>query len=257
MTCPLCQAGDAATYAGFPRFSVEECRRCGFKFVDVTAPGYPADAQYLGDEPIGVIRPHQPHLMRRVRDIMRLRPPPATVLDIGCGKGELPLLLAAHGYRAAGLEMKQHYVEYLCDRHPGPRWLSCELAQLAEAGGLFDVISLYHVVEHVAQPLEFLRQVRRLCAPGALIVIEVPNAGGLEARLRGRRWHYYKVDHVSYFTKRDLLTMAERVGWQVLEVKGYQHFSHPQGVWWKDAVKSGLACLGFKDVISIFATVNT
>jgi len=257
MTCPICQQDDATAFAAFPRFTVEECGGCGFKFVDVTAPDYPENAQYVHDEPIGAVRPHQPHLMRRVRDIMRLRPPPASALDIGCGKGEMPLLLAEHGYRAAGLEMKQHYVEYLCQRHPGPRWLACDVAQLANTGELFDVISLYHVLEHVARPLEFLGHVRRICAPGALMVVEVPNAGGFEARLKGRKWHYYKVDHVSYFTERDLLAMADRTGWRVLKVKGYQHFSHPQHVWWKDAVKSGLACLGFKDVISIFAVPNT
>ena len=39
---------------------------------------------------------------------------------------------------------------------------------------------------------------------------------------------------------------------RVLGVKGYQHFSYPQDVMWKDFVKGAMALAGFKDVISVF-----
>jgi 2-polyprenyl-3-methyl-5-hydroxy-6-metoxy-1,4-benzoquinol methylase len=253
MKCPLCDSPEAHLFAAYPRFAVQECASCRFRFVDLTAADYPADAQWIYDDPIGSVRPCQPHLLRRVRDILRYRRPPSTTLDIGCGKGELPLLLSEYGFEATGLEVKQNIIDHLRHHHPGPRWLSCGVDQLVAQGQRFDVISLYHVLEHVAEPVEFLEKVNRLCAPGALIVIEVPNVAGLHARLKGRRWHYYKVDHVGYFSARHLIAVAERLGWRVLDVKGYQHFSHPQGVWWKDCVKSGLAYLGFQDVVSLFA----
>lgn len=257
MKCPVCDSPYARRFASYPEFAVDECAECGFRFVDVAAPEYPADAQSRYDEPIDGVYPYQPHLARRVRDILRYHAPPGKALDIGCGKGEIPLLLADEGFDVTGLEPKRAHVRYLAAAHPGPRWLSCPVDELVARGEKFNVISLYHVLEHVAGPLPFLRQVAQLCAPGALIVIEVPNVGGLEARLKARRWHYYKVDHVCYYTADHLAALAEAMNWRVLDVKGYQHFSYPQGIWWKDGVKAALCGLGFRDVVSIFARAGT
>ena len=103
------------------------------------------------------------------------------------------------------------------------------------------MITLYHVLEHVTDPVTCLRQIKRLAKPGALVVVEVPNVGGLEAKLKGRDWQYYKVDHVNYFRHSDLLQTAEQAGLQVLDFKGYQHFSYPQEVLWKDLAKGAVA----------------
>ena len=70
--------------------------------------------------------------------------------------------------------------------------------------------------------------------------------------MKGKHWHYYKVDHVNYFRPADLLQVAEQAGLEVLGTRGYQHFSYPQDVLWKDVVKGALASVGFRDVISVF-----
>jgi hypothetical protein len=83
-------------------------------------------------------------------------------------------------------------------------------------------------------------------------VIEVPNAGGLHARLLGRRWHYYNVDHVGYYRLEHLKKLAGDLGLALLDARGYNHFSYPQGNAFKDAVKGALAGVGFEDVVSVF-----
>ena len=120
---------------------------------------------------------------------------------------------------------------------------------------MYDVIVSNHVLEHIPNPRAALATVKALANPGALVVVEVPNAGGWEARLKGRRWHYYKVDHVNYFRPPHLKRLAQQCGLEVVGLKGYQHFSYPQDVLWKDAVKGLLGWLGFQDVISVFLRV--
>jgi SAM-dependent methyltransferase len=253
MNCPMCRSSDGTTFARRPQFSVEQCRGCGFRFIDTSAPAFPRDAQYIHDEPdIGAIRPEQPHIQRRVRDVLRHRQPPGLSLDIGCGKGEVALALARSGFQCTGVDMKQRLIDHLLQHFPGVTWRRAAGIEVAQLGQRFDVITMYHVLEHVSDPAEFLAAVTQLAAPGALIVIEVPNVAGWSARLKGPHWHYYTVDHVSYFRPLDLHRLAGRLGLEVLATRGYQHFSYPQDVPWKDAIKGALGWIGFQDVVSVF-----
>ena len=252
MHCPLCRCADAATFATWEDFSILRCVGCGFRFVDVLAPGYPPDAQFVYDDEVGPIRPESPHIRRRVRDILNFKQPPGRALDIGCGKGEVSIALRKAGFECAGWDMKTRAISHLRLRFPEISWQCISFPEMQDAAGRYELITLYHVLEHVPDPRAVLASVKAMANGGALIVIEVPNVGGWEARLKGRHWHYYKVDHVNYFRASDLRRLAEDLELEVLRIRGYQHFSYPQDVLWKDFVKGVLGRVGFTDVISVF-----
>ena len=256
MNCPMCSSTSSEAFAVWPDFEVRQCRDCGFRFVDTAAAGYPRDAQRVDyDVEPGPVVPGLPHIQRRVRDILRFRQPPGRAIDIGCDKGELSLALEESGFECTGIDLKAGRIASLQARFPSVAWHRATVAELAVAQGRFDVLTMYHVLEHISDPKALLAVVKALANPGALVVIEVPNAGGLEARLKGRRWHYYKVDHVNYFRASDLRKLAASLDLTVLGVRGYQHFSYPQDVPFKDFVKGAFGALGFQDVISIFLRV--
>jgi SAM-dependent methyltransferase len=253
MSCPLCFSTKQEIYSAWPDFTVRQCRDCGFRFVDTSAPEYPRDAQYAYDETeIGTIRPRQPHIQRRVSDVLRFKQPPGRALDIGCGKGEFAIALQEKGFECAGIDMKPRVISHLQTHFPQIVWRCALTSDLAPMPERFDVLTMYHVLEHISDPRAALGTVKALANPGALIVIEVPHAGGWAARLKGPRWHYYKVDHVSYFRGSDLLRLAADLGLTVLDIRGYQHFSYPQSVLWKDLIKGAMGWLGFQDVVSVF-----
>jgi 2-polyprenyl-3-methyl-5-hydroxy-6-metoxy-1,4-benzoquinol methylase len=253
MNCPLCQNQTSLPRHQWPEFDTHVCAACGFEFINTEAASYPSNAQYVYDEAnIGTSNPHQPHIRRRVADVMRLAKPPGRALDIGCGKGEVSLLLAQQGFQCTGIDMKPALIRHLQAHYSHVTWRAAMSHELEAEGEQFDVITMYHVLEHISHPVETLRRICRLGKPGGLLVVEVPNVGGLEAKLKGKHWHYYKVDHVNYFRPTDLLQVAEQAGLEVLGTRGYQHFSYPQDVLWKDVVKGAIAYAGFKDVISVF-----
>lgn len=237
-------------------FCIQQCTACGFRFIDTSAADYPQDAQFAYDEAeIGPILPDLPHIQRRVRDILRYCSPPGRALDIGCGKGEVALALTGRGFKCAGIDLKPRVIEHLRVHYSQVEWHCALASDLAGMPERYDLLTLYHVLEHVADPHSVIEGVKALANPGALIVIEVPNVSGWKAHIKGRKWDYYKVDHVNYFRPEDLLRLARNHSLSVLAIKGYQHFSWPQGVLWKDMVKGVLGWLGFKDVISVFLRV--
>ena len=253
----MCNAAHAKVFARWSGYAIEQCVACDFRYIDTSAPGYPVDAQYTFDEAdIGLIDPAQPHIQRRLRDILRFRSPPGRSLDIGCGKGEVALALQNVGFEAHGIDMKERLIAHLQSKKPQVQWRCTTTQDLANVHERFDVLTLYHVLEHVPDPRAVLASVKALASPGALIVIEVPNVAGLKARLVGRHWNYYKVDHVNYFRASDLQRIAKDLDLTVLDTRGYQHFSYPQNIWWKDSIKSMLGSLGFQDVISVFLKVS-
>jgi SAM-dependent methyltransferase len=257
MNCPLCGWNGSRIFAEWPDFTVQRCLDCGFRFVNTSAREYPQNAQFTYDEPeIGLLQPWLPHIQRRVRDILRLKQPPGRVLDIGCGKGEVTLALYEKGFDCSGIDMKPELVSQLKEQCPQVNWRYALTTDISRGVERYDILTMYHVLEHIPDPRAVLLSVKALANPGALIVIEVPNVGGWEARIKGRKWHYYKVDHVSYFCTADLLRLAKEFELEVLSVRGYQHFSYPQDVLWKDIVKGALGFIGFKDVVSVFLRAN-
>jgi len=257
MKCPLCLSSDSSTYATWSDFNVRQCDDCGFRYIDTSDQNYPARAQYLYDEKeIGTIDPALPHIQRRVRDVLRFKKSLGNVLEIGCGKGEVALALQQIGFDCTGIDMKSRIMVHLKARHPEVDWRSITTSDLAALSERFDVLTMYHVLEHVTDPRSVLASVKALAKPDALIVIEVPNVGGWKARLKGQSWNYYKVDHVNYFRKSDLRKLAGLLELEILDIRGYQHFSFPQNNLFKDFLKGMLALAGFQDVISIFCRVK-
>jgi SAM-dependent methyltransferase len=83
--------------------------------------------------------------------------------------------------------------------------------------GSFDVVTMWDVVEHLADPLSELRRARRLLRPGGLLALSTMNVEAWFPRLLGRRWPWYMQMHLYYFTPRTLGRMLERAGFRMVE----------------------------------------
>jgi 2-polyprenyl-3-methyl-5-hydroxy-6-metoxy-1,4-benzoquinol methylase len=165
--------------------------------------------------------------------------------------GEIPLLLSQRGFSACGLDESATAIGYLKNRYPQVDWTCGEVLERIPTLGRFDVITMYHVLEHIPHPVEVMRTLREILQPGGCLVVEVPNMAGLRARLMGRRWNYFLEHHVNYFRDTHLRMLAKTIGCTTLEVAGYYDFTFPIGSGWKVAAKRVLRAVGFQDVVSI------
>jgi SAM-dependent methyltransferase len=113
--------------------------------------------------------------------VMRLRPPPARVLDLGAGTGAWADRLQRSGFDVTALERTNAYYGasvplVLADLNDD------FAAQLGPAR--FDIITCIEVVEHIENPRHLLRSARRLTNPGGLVVVTTPNIESTAGRLR-------------------------------------------------------------------------
>jgi SAM-dependent methyltransferase len=154
----------------------------------------------------------------RLELLARVCPPPAALLEVGAAAGFLLDEARRLGYRATGIEpnaaMASHGRDVLgLDLRTG----TVEAAALPT--GSFDAACAFHVVEHLAAPVEAVRAIAAALQPAGALLLEVPNAASAAARRRGGAWPPLDVPyHVGHHGPRSMRALLERAGLQVLRI---------------------------------------
>ncbi|HST39310.1 MAG TPA: class I SAM-dependent methyltransferase [Conexibacter sp.] len=140
------------------------------------------------------------------------------LLDVGAAGGAFVEQALARGYAAEGVEPTPEFAAFARDTLGVPvRATTVEQAGLADAS--LDVVTIWHVLEHVPDPVAVLELLRDALRPGGVIAIEVPNAAGHLARSQGREWASLEPDvHVNQFGPGSLTAALRRAGLDVVEV---------------------------------------
>lgn len=145
------------------------------------------------------------------------------VLDVGCGYGYFRKALGDRGFLHEGLEVSafgRRYAEqtYGFDTHDGT------LEQhVGEWAGRFDFITGFDLIEHVPDPVAFLRAVVACLAPGGCVGIKTPNLDCPEAEVFGPWYHSLKREHLILLTPASLTTAAGLAGLELLDVATESH----------------------------------
>jgi SAM-dependent methyltransferase len=111
---------------------------------------------------------------------------PARALDVGCGNGGFLCALRHQGWEAIGVEVEEGHRRAL-ETALGIRVVTPDAIDSMEAGS-FSHVRLSHSLEHVDEPLELLRRLRRLMSPGATLYVEAPNPVSIQCRLCRDYW---------------------------------------------------------------------
>ena len=143
---------------------------------------------------------------------MYLRAPAAgggRVLDVGCGSGKLVAQMQAMGWEAEGVEVDPKAVE-----GAQRRGIPVRLGQLAEQkypDNHFDAVHMSHVIEHVHEPVELLKEVRRILKPEGRLVILTPNTSSWGYARFGSAWlNLDPPRHLMLFNAVNLRSAVER-----------------------------------------------
>jgi SAM-dependent methyltransferase len=227
-------------------FRFVECSGCGLVRLSPRVParmiGPYYDSTYLAHRGASAWGRYAPIVERamagtdraRVRRVMRAQPltQASRVLDVGCGRPTyLRALHATVGAQCVGVDFADDLWRGDPERWQGLELHKGELKTVPLKPG-FDVITLWHALEHEYDPLETLRHLRRLAAPGARLVVEVPNYDSLIRRWHGNHWAgFHTSRHTVAFTPRTLAGLLERAGWKVEQQLRYGTLD-PYISWW-------------------------
>lgn len=243
--CPLCGHDDAEPVleAPYPTpaagpglvFAVVRCRRCDLRYTNPRPDPASVGAFYPAD-----YKPHRrPRKMRLARSRSwwgkvsgRACPERSgalpwhgegRLLDFGCGGGSFLKRMAGQGWRVTGLDAAVGAVRRVQEEF-GLNALVGSLPHPDIAPASFDVVTMWHSLEHVHDPLAILREAYQLLVPGGKLVVACPNIESLPFRWFGPAWFGLDLPrHLTHFTPATLTDVLTTAGFSPGRVRPVRH----------------------------------
>lgn len=235
--CPLCGSTEFAKertctdfYASGEQFDVCRCSKCGFIFTQdapdesVVGPYYETkDYISLSDTNEGVMNKvyHavRNHMLKRKSRLVQQAAgmEKGTILDIGTGTGYFLHTMQQAGWQVEGIEKsaegrkfsKEHFG---LDIHDNDYLSKTDTASK-------DVITLWHVMEHLQQLNESWQHIARTLKPGGTLVVAVPNCGSADADHYQDYWAAYDTPrHLWHFQPDTMKAFGEKHGFELQKI---------------------------------------
>ena len=151
------------------------------------------------------------------------------ILDIGCGNGGFIKEMKKRGYDVEGTELTEASASRVSKEaniliHIGDP-LSLELSERS-----YDAVTLWHVIEHVRNPLELLRKVNFLLKDTGVLFLSLPNHNSWQAKAFGKAWfHLDPPRHLFGFGNMSLIRLLENCGFSVESANTFSLEYNPYG----------------------------
>lgn len=147
------------------------------------------------------------------------------ILEIGSAAGDFLSILEKRGHKVTGVELSTH-AALEAQRKYSFSTFNGNIFEAAFPDNTFDAVVMYHVLEHVQDPLEVLKEIRRILADGGVVIIEVPHPNGIDALLsRKLRKSIFDYPHHRFgFPKRTLKSMLLAAGFKVRTIESSPSF---------------------------------
>lgn len=232
VSCPFCSAATALRWGYDGTRTLYQCADCEVVFYPRPIE-YPADYgnyyPYLKEFDsarfrweLDIRRGKYHHQLRVIR---ALHPQARTLFDVGAGPGYFCKVALDEGWEAQGVESSPPAVE------AGQREFSIRYVALDEVGeGSMDVVTCFHVLEHMEDPAAFLRTLRSKLRRGGILVVHVPNIEPLTFAVRNffrarhragaaRLSHCYYPEHLTGFSPASLPRVVARHGFEAMRIR--------------------------------------
>ncbi|MCF0075621.1 class I SAM-dependent methyltransferase [Dyadobacter sp. CY261] len=234
--CPVCQQSSFSNYlnvedhtVSHKEFTIQQCNSCYFLFTNPRPSEEQIGAFYESQDYIShhdeakdlmskvytSVRNHT--VEQKVKLINSLIPTKGTLLDIGCGTGAFLGAVKQNGWKTFGTEPDSGAREVASKRVGATVFEN--IAEDTLRAQQYDIITMWHVLEHVHKLNETIEWVERQLKPNGRIIIAVPNPQSFDAAKYGRFWAAYDVPrHLYHFTRATMKNLMHRHGLTVKKI---------------------------------------
>jgi len=222
--CPLCDETAAAFMCAKNGFDIVRCIECGLVRVHPLPSSETLSAYYkagYNQFVYSFATPSSDPPLRKSPELKVLEKycQTGTLLDVGAAHGHFMVNAQRHGWKVTGVEPQDEARTDAQSRFHLTIFESLSETRDHDA----DAVTMWHVIEHIASPLDFLRNARSKLKVGGALALATPNVDSLVARATGESWGWLSPpDHVYLYSPKTLPRLLEQAGFDVLHVETRQ-----------------------------------
>jgi SAM-dependent methyltransferase len=228
--CAVCGAAPARPKLRVGGEQILDCPACGLAWWQPPATGFAPESLYDADYFSGAHAARgyddyagQEDALRHsfARRIARLGTPAAgaRLLDVGAAFGFCVAEARRAGWRACGIEISAAAARGARRAAPGVVAVAHAL-RTPFRDACFDAVTLWDVLEHLADPHAAIAEVARVLAPGGRLALSTGDVGSLAARISGPRWHLYTLpEHLFFFSRPSLARLLADHGFELRSMR--------------------------------------
>lgn len=176
---------------------------------------------------------YEPWAVSQVDTVRHILPKGKSLLEIGSGYGWFIEKIRAEGYMAEGIEISDEKCNMALDRANIQLHNINILCGISQDIRKFDAICMFHLLEHIPNPVEFLRRASEFLNDKGMVVIEVPNFNAYMKKYSNEYndFQYFRA-HLSYFTPDTLKKAMNMAGFGEVRILGKQLYSVENAIHW-------------------------
>lgn len=227
ITCPLCSCLSSTFLFNKNGYSFVSCSECGHVYVPIKPDLEFLEKLYSGDyycngaasgygDYIAERRAIESTAKSRLKRLSTFGSGSRNLLEIGCGLGFF-LNVAKDLFHVKGVELSDFSSDY------AKKCFNLDVYQgaLDKASFLpssFDIVVMWDVIEHTADPVGLISEIKRVLRPGGILVFTTPSTSSLLCMLQKRAWRLFDPPfHLNYFNIRNAVKMLNSAGFKVLK----------------------------------------
>lgn len=264
--CIICGSNVSKIKRLVDSFKIVQCSQCGLEYLQNPLPAendLKTYENYFQNSPISAYHPETTSLAmktlwqlndQRIQWIKTMKPK-GSLLDIGSGRGYFLYHASLSGYRVEGIEISSSAADY-CEQHFGITTHRQDITTEGDHLAHYDVITLWHVLEHLTNPLIVLQSLKSKLAADGVLFIEVPNIHSLKFVLapKSKKWigGNHPRHHRFFFSAKTLTLVLQKAGFTDIKMmrSAYQLSRHPKI---QSLIKQGLKFLNLDSFINVCA----
>jgi 2-polyprenyl-3-methyl-5-hydroxy-6-metoxy-1,4-benzoquinol methylase len=210
------------------KFEIDKCKGCGFRFTNPRPKAEALGEYYESVEYIShsdtrkgmfaaVYQQVRKYTLGRKLAMIRKFQPKGEILDIGCATGQFLNFMSKNGWITTGIEPDEKTRERAISEFGLKVFPEAKLNSFSKAS--FDVITMWHVLEHVSDLKGRMAQLKDLLKPEGTLIIALPNCEAYDAKKYGEFWAGYDLPrHLYHFTKSDVKLLSETYGFTIVNI---------------------------------------
>ena len=241
MSCYLCKSDKYSKRTGSvrdnPDIDILECSNCGLVYL--SSLGYIYGEHY---ETSGMHDDEVPNIDKWLKetefddkrryDFVKEKIANKNVLDFGCGVGGFLEMAKRSASNVSGIELERALQHSFKERKLN---VFSNLKEVQKESKKYDIITAFHVIEHLKNPKEILKELSQLLTEGGEMIVEVPNSDDALLTLyesKDFQKFTYWSQHLFLFNAKTMAELIEQTGLKINWIKHIQRYPLSNHLYW-------------------------